>query len=251
MPKYEYQLGFSDKHSGQMYDYSIREWKANKMLAVLRDYLGDRLDTLLALDVGCSTGIMDNFISPNFKKLYGVDIDAPAVSYAHSNFNSDKLTFSVQDSMNLAFAENTFDIVICSQIYEHVPDSGRLMEEINRVLKPGGVCFFFAGNRIILIEEHYNLPLLSVVPKRLAHIYLRITGKGNYYYENHLTYWQLKRLVSSFEIIDYTGKVIDDPEKYYLTDKIMPGSFKQRIVLFMLKIAYFLCPSYIWLLRKK
>ena len=60
------------------------------------------------------------------------------------------------------------------------------MDEIHRMLKPGGVCYFSAGNRITLIEAHHKLPLLSVIPKKLAHYYLRIFTEHNYF-ENHLT----------------------------------------------------------------
>ena len=69
-----------------------------------------------------------------------------------------------------------------------------MMEEIRRVLTPGGVCYFAAGNRLTLMEPHYHLPLLSILPKTIGHIYVRLAGKANSYYETHLIIWGLRRL---------------------------------------------------------
>lgn len=43
------------------------------------------------------------------------------------------------DSMALPFAENTFDMVVSTQVIEHVPDDHNFIKEINRVLKPCGI----------------------------------------------------------------------------------------------------------------
>lgn len=237
-------------HADEMFDIKDREQKANKMLSILDDYYSGNLDTLEALDVGSSTGIMDNLISKRFKRFVGVDIDTTAIEHANKTYKSDKLSFFIQDSMNLAFRNASFDLVICSQVYEHVPDAKRMISEIYRVLKPGGICFFFAANRMNLIEAHYDLPFLSIMPKFMAHFYLRIMKKGDRYYETHFFLWQLKKLVKKFEIIDYTTKVIDNPDSFFLTDKIQKGTLKQKAILLFLRLAYWLCPAYIWLLRK-
>jgi SAM-dependent methyltransferase len=105
------------------------------------------------------------------------------------------------------------DVIVCSQGYEHVPYARKVMDEIFRVLKPEGVCYFAVTNRLSIEEHHYNLPFLSVIPRPLGHIYLRLAGKGKYYCEKHLSYWGLRRLAARFDLIDYNDKVINDPEK--------------------------------------
>ena len=152
--------------------------------------------------------------------------------------------------MNLAFKNNCFDVAICAQVYEHVPCAVQLMQEIHRVLKPGGVCYFAAGNRIMLMEPHYRLPFLSILPASLANHYLRLTGKGNIYYENHLTFRGLKNLVQSFERVDYTHKLINAPHKFGIEYMLKPDSLKARIARFVVACLYGLFPGYIWLLRK-
>jgi hypothetical protein len=125
------------------------------------------------------------------------------------------------------------------------------MAEIYRLLKADGVCYFSAENRFRVIEPHYRLPFLSIFPRPIASLYLRIAGKGSFYYEKSLTLRGLRRLVRRFEIIDYTNKIIREPERFNADDIIVSGTIKQRVSLFILSIAYFLSPTYLWLLKKK
>lgn len=244
-----YQYDFSSK-AAAMYDVSARERKAHTMVAVLEDYFDKPLMDLTLLDVGSSTGIIDHYLSGYFGRVTGIDIDSSAVKHATETYRNDRLEFQAGDALNLPFPDASFDVVICSQVYEHVPDAKRMMDEIYRVLKAGGVCYFAATNRLKLMEPHYHLPLLSVIPKPLAHAYMRIAGKGSYYYEQHLSYWGLKKLVQKFMTNDYTVKIILDPVKYGTDYMVHSNSLKALMAKILLKYAYWASPGYIWLLKK-
>lgn len=244
-----YQYEFSDKGTA-MFDLAARQAKAKTMVCVLEDVLEKPLHSLSVLNVGGSAGIIDEYLSRYFNQVTGIDIDEKAITYAQNNFKKDNLLFEIGDAMSMKYDENTFDTIVCSQVYEHVPDANILMSEIYRVLKPGGIVYFAAGNRIMFNEPHYNLPLLSVIPRFLAHIYIRMSGKGDYYHEKHFTYWGLKRLVSNFKLTDYTPKIISAPLKYKADYMVMPGSRKQKIAEFVSQYFIWLIPGYIWLLKK-
>lgn len=249
--KHIYQTGYSDYFAKYQFDFERQKQKADKTLAVLSDYFGaDVMRTLKLLDVGCSAGLMTSVYAQFFAEVVGVDIDAPAVAFANGNERGPNTRYCVSDGMSLPFASETFDVVTCSHIYEHVPDYNRLISEIRRVLRPGGVCYFVAQNRICLVEPHYFLPFLSIPPKRMAHKYMKLFGKGDFYYENLITYWGLKKLVSDFTIVDYTKKIIENPAKFHADELVSQGSLMQKIALFVLGAAYFLCPTYVWLLKK-
>lgn len=243
------QRGFSEHYAAAVFDGRMRTKKARKAICVLEDY-GQRSADVVLLDIGCSTGFATKTFAERYRQVIGVDIDEPAVAFAATHNSEANVTYAVMDSQMLAFPDGSFDIVTCAHVYEHVPDAGRLMSEIYRVLKVGGICFFTAGNRIALVEPHYRLPLLSLLPKRLANYYLRILKRGNAYYETHLTYWGLKRLVSKFDITDYTVRVVRDPARFSATEVVKPGSIKQILASAVLRVAYWICPTYIWLLRK-
>lgn len=245
-----YQFDFSKILPAAMYDCEAREKKAKTMLAVFKDYFKTDLKSFSLLDFGCSTGFISHHLACYFGQVLGIDIDGPAIDFARKNFNKPNLEFVKIDSQKIDFPENTFDVTICAHIYEHVPDAEMLMSEIYRVLKSEGVCYFAAGNRFRIMEPHYHLPFLSAIPRPLAHAYLRLAGRGKFYYEKHLSFWGLKKLTSCFEYIDYTRPIIAHPAIFGADYMIRPDSNTAKLAKFISKYAYWLCPTYIWLLRK-
>lgn len=248
----EYQSNFTENPVARekMYDEEGRVGKARKIVAVLDDCCED-ISNLSILDVSCSTGLIASYLAPHFDRVTGIDIDADAVGFARANNDARNVEFHVMDALHTSFDDESFDIVVCNQMYEHVPDAGELLREIRRILVPGGVCYFGATNRLKIIETHYGrLPFLSWLPKILANLYLRVLGRGSYYYENLYTYWTLQRLCAEFEVTDYTMAVVREPDRFAIEDMIRPGSAQQRVALALLRIAYWISPGYIWILRK-
>lgn len=245
-----YQHNFSDMHQDVYFDTDSRARKARKMLRVLRDHLGEDLSSRHVLDIGCSTGVMSRHLSEHFGHVTGIDIDEKAIAFATKQFASASLQFRTGDAMASGLEPDSVDVVICAHVYEHVPDAFRMMEEILRVLRPGGVCYFAAENRLVLREGDYRLPFLSWLPKALAHRYLRLAGRGDHYYETLYTYWTLRRMTSGFELLDYTKQVLADPERFDAADIVPPGSMTQKAAMTVARIAYWAFPNYIWLLRK-
>lgn len=243
-------VDYSVRKPDAVLDIDGRTRKAVTTLAVLRDHLGDELDSLTLLDAAASGGIIADHLAAYFRRVVGLDIDRTAIRFAQSHFHRPNLAFMVGDAAHTPFADACADVVLCSHLYEHVANAGRLMDEIHRILRPGGICYFAAGNRLSLIEPHYRLPLLSVVPRPLAHLYLRALGRGRYYEERHFTYWGLRRLVRHFERIDYTARLLGEPKRFAVDYMVPPGGTKHLAARVVLRCAPYLMPSYVWLLRK-
>jgi SAM-dependent methyltransferase len=244
-----YQYEVSSTRLTWRYRREGRERKARTMALVLRDFLGRRLATASVLDVGAAAGFIDHYLAAHVARVIGIDIDADAIRHAQQNCVAPNLRFQVGDAMDLDFPDESFDVVLCTNVYEHVPDARRLMAEIRRVLRPGGVCYFAAGNRLNPIERHYRLPFLSVLPRPLAHLYLRGAGRGASYYEKHLSYWGLKRLVRGFRVHDYSRRIVIAPEAFGADYMLPPRSWKRRLASLVVRHAYWLCPSYVWVLE--
>lgn len=246
----EYQHDFSSLHES-MFDVDVRRRKAQTAVCVLRDALGDRLGQARLLNVGSSSGIMDSVFATQLREVVGIDIDQGAVEHARQNFQRDNLRFELGDGLNIPFPDASFDVLICSQVYEHVPDQGRLIAELERVLVPGGICYFAATNRFILMEPHYRLPFLSWLPAPLADAYVRATGKGQRYFERMRSYPKLRRLVARFEVIDYTATVLDAPSAYAFDYLVRPGSAMHHVSRLIARHVPWICPGYLWILKKR
>ena len=245
----DYQLDYASGRP-QMYDLKSRQKKADRMIKTFEDFFsGNNLSTLSLLDIGSSTGIIDSILANRFNSVVGIDIDKSAVDFAQKKFANRKLRFQVGNGQALNFRDSSFDVVVCTHIYEHVPNPRKLLLEIYRVLKPGGVCYFAAVNKLWPIEPHYNLPFLSWLPKTVANFYMRITKKGNAYYETPMTFWGLTELTKEFVRIEYTQRILRNPKKFGYEDVIkFPTSV---IVWFLSPLSKILAPTFFWLLIKR
>ena len=245
----EYQHNYSELKPA-VFNTDVRERKAETIVRICRDFAGQRaIEEMHLLDIGSSSGIIDNYLADHFGQVSGIDIDASAMEHAQRSFNKPNLQFEPGDAMDIARPENSVDIVVCTQIYEHVPDAATMFGEIFRVLKPGGFCYFAGSNRIMLMEPHYRLPLLSVIPRPLAHLYMRATGKGDYYHELHFTRGTLLRLCAAFDVTDYSEKVIRSPQQFGVEYMLPPGSMKHRVASSIARHAKWATPM-IWILQK-
>jgi len=171
----DYQLNYS-KINKSLYAIDTRRVKAEKILKIIKDFSQKDLSQCRCQEIGCSKGINTNYMSDTFAEC--IDIDDDAVKFGYSNKNSHSY-FIIRDAMRLPFRSNEFDVILCNNVYEHVPDSELFMTEVYRVLKQDGFCYFAAGNKFSLIGGHYHLPFLSWIPKSLANFYLRLLRRGN------------------------------------------------------------------------
>ena len=138
-----YQRDFS-KQFPIVLNASERRQKARKIIRILQESLQQSLSNLRCLEIGSSGGGMSVVFGEEFGFVAAGDIDLPAVELANKVNQSPNLNlqYAAIDAMALPFPENLFDVVICSHVYEHVPDAKRLMAEIERALAPGGICYF-------------------------------------------------------------------------------------------------------------
>ena len=245
----DYQFNYSALKPS-VFNSEQREKKARIIVKVCQDFLQcENLSHLSLLDVGSSSGIIDNYLADYFQHVSGIDIDETAMAHAQTTFDKPNLSFSHGDAMQLEHSSNSIDVVVCSHVYEHVPDASKMFDEILRVLKPGGFCYFSGNNRVMLMEPHHRLPFLSLLPRWLAHRYMRLAGRGRFYHEKHVSYASLKKLCGAFRLIDYSDKVISDPDKFEVSYMLRPGTLKQRIARLVATYMQWATP-HIWILQK-
>jgi ubiquinone/menaquinone biosynthesis C-methylase UbiE len=99
------------------------------------------------LDAGCGTGYGTEILSAaGAASAVGVDVAEEAVSYARANFG-EACEFVQADLMALPFADDSFDLVACFEVIEHVEDQPAVIRELRRVLRPDGVLAISSPNR--------------------------------------------------------------------------------------------------------
>ncbi len=200
-----YQLGYYQRTEG-LRDLDLRRAKARKIMHCLAETkLPEPVG--VALDVGCSNGLVLEALEPVARCVAGLDIDGPAL-YASPSFGSPKIALLQGDAMAFPFRSGTIDLIVCAQVYEHVPDDTQLVAEMWRVLRAGGVIFFSGPNFLFPIEPHYGLPFLHWLPRRAADALVRAIGKGPRYYERSRTTTGLRRLLREFVVRDLTPEVM-------------------------------------------
>lgn len=98
------------------------------------------------LDVGCGAGASyARWVEQHSSSYVGVDVSARAVALA-GNVGLDALL--VKDSSELPFADESFDTVICIEVFEHLFAPQETAREIRRVLRPRGVLIASAPNAV-------------------------------------------------------------------------------------------------------
>ena len=139
---------------------------------------------------------------------------------------------------------------ICAQVYEHVSDQTALAKEVWRVLRPGGICFFSGPNRLALMEEHYWLPLLSWLPRPIAHLYLRAFRRERFYDAYPLSQWGIRKLWKAFIIHDYTARLLREPKRFNMVGRIGKLGWIGRLPTPFLRALLLFAPNYNWVLEK-
>lgn len=182
--------------------------------------------------------------------VVGVDVDTAAIRLAQTEPTLANLEFLLMSGSTLDFPASSFDLVICNQVYYWLEDPQVLMDEIFRVLKPGGSCFFANVNKYKLWENQYRLPLLSVMPRWLADLLVRAAGKGERFGCRYLSFWELGRLCRRFVIHRYTARVLKDPVKYQFANLAALASVTRRVPLGLFEMLEPFSPNLVWVLDK-
>jgi ubiquinone/menaquinone biosynthesis C-methylase UbiE len=132
-------------------------------------YFGTHLDWVAAnllrlvgpkgrlLELGCGGGSSTKAFADRLSGYHctGLDISEPAIALAASRYRAANLEYRSGDCLELPWPDASLDAVISRDMIEHIPDVGRALREMDRVLKPGGV--------IIIRSPHHRSPLFALV----------------------------------------------------------------------------------------
>lgn len=128
VPPNYYQKGIKE-------NFLQRNWHSGK-LKVVMSLIENNPNNIL--DVGCASGWFLHQIRNKYHdaNCVGVDKYRDAVIYGNKKYKSIKLVYA--DAHKMPFRAGSFDLVICTEVLEHVKEPEAVLKEIKRVLKKNG-----------------------------------------------------------------------------------------------------------------
>jgi 2-polyprenyl-6-hydroxyphenyl methylase/3-demethylubiquinone-9 3-methyltransferase len=137
------------------------------------------------LDLGCAGGFMAEALDARGARVTGIDPAEEAIraARAHAGGEGRDIRYDVGIGEALPYGDAAFDAVVCVDVLEHVGDLPKVVDEVARVLRPGGLFLYDTINRnplarlatITVAEDILGLlpkgthdPAMFVRPKELA-----------------------------------------------------------------------------------
>ncbi len=153
-------------------------------------YLSEFMDVgdISVLEVGCGEGGNLLLFARRGCRVVGVDLSEQRVRQAESFFSRECAagTFVCDDVMHYRGDGRLFDLIVCHDVVEHIPEKGKMLLALKRLLAPGGRLFVafpawqmpFGGHQQIArswVVSH--LPFVHLLPELAFSLMLRLFGE--------------------------------------------------------------------------
>lgn len=141
----------------------------------------------LILDAACGEGYGSYLLKDwGAKEVFGLDIDTDTVKKAEHIFGSSGVKFQCHTVEELPFPDYYFDMVVSFETIEHLDHPEKFLQEIRRVLKPGGIIVLSCPNDpyYYKMEKDYKNPF-----HKRQYTYFDFKELTERYLGNHVDYY--------------------------------------------------------------
>ena len=109
------------------------------------------LTGLTALDIGCAVGLVSEPMARMGARVTGIDPGAELIAAAKAHAASSGLSIDYRNALtdDLVKAEETFNLVLCLEVVEHVPDVPAFLATAAKLVAPGGLMILSTINRTL------------------------------------------------------------------------------------------------------
>ena len=243
------------------------EYGKDSVINTIKHYVPD-LSNKRILDLGCGMGGMSvAFILNNIRNVISIDLNVDYCKITKLRGLKYGLQMNIVNGVAefIPLKDNSIDVVIMSEVIEHVDDPELVLNEINRILRLDGKVFITVVNKYTIKDPHYHMFFINWLPKNIAEMYIKLRKKDKKYdfkdrqklsEMHYFTFSEFEKLANKygFEVIDIFMDKILNPENIHninLKNKIKFMK-KLRINKLLYKIAkLFMVQSYSLLLIKK
>lgn len=133
----------------QEFFQQLDEYRFHKLNYLPRLALFDNYEGKDLLEIGCGVGIDLARFARGGAKVTGIDLSQTAIALARSNLEQGEQSadLRVMNGERMEFADDTFDVVYAHGVLQYTADSAKMVNEIHRVLRPGGETVLMVYNR--------------------------------------------------------------------------------------------------------
>lgn len=145
-----------------------------ELIKAIKPYL-NHVETIL--DIGSGVGTIDFYLALKGKKVTGIEISENAVEVAKANaklFDVDKNIKFIAAAFPNKVPHKQFDLVLFSEVIEHLEDDKKALKDIRKILKPDGILVITTPS---IHAPLYKMGLLNKFDKEVGHL-RRYSNKG-------------------------------------------------------------------------
>lgn len=212
---------FGDSFMDDFHDYPYKEclWRYQHRcrMKVLDDFLSKYSEfEMVGLDAGSGKGPSSMIMSNHINYIHSIEYEKENVERQILNFTKfnpsslEKIFIETGDITKINYPDNSFDIIVCSEVLEHIENYGAASKELYRVLKPGGTVLFSMPNKISAFWQYDKF--IYYLRKFVRKIKGKPSDWGGYSYWEQARHWKFSSknirniaLNADFKIVEERG----------------------------------------------
>jgi 2-polyprenyl-3-methyl-5-hydroxy-6-metoxy-1,4-benzoquinol methylase len=145
---------------------SRRDWVVARIAECARERPGR------ALEVGFGAGVYLRTLASHYENVYATDLNDYQVAYVRARLaDLENVRLLVDDITDTRLPQRSFDLVLCSEVLEHISNPRRAIEGIRRVIAPGGLLLVSTPQRHSLMELACRLAFMPGIIELVRRIY--------------------------------------------------------------------------------
>jgi 2-polyprenyl-6-hydroxyphenyl methylase/3-demethylubiquinone-9 3-methyltransferase len=159
------------------------------------------LENKTLLDVGCGGGILSEALAKLGAQVSAIDLAPQSIEIAKLHLYESNLSINyecIEVGAKAVQSPESFDVITCMEMLEHVPDPAYIIQECAKLLKSGGMAFFSTLNR------NFKSYALGVVA---AEYILNLVPQGTHDYQKFIKPAELRNMLkqAGFELVALSG----------------------------------------------
>jgi glycosyltransferase involved in cell wall biosynthesis/SAM-dependent methyltransferase len=133
------------------------------------------------LDIASGEGFGSSMLSQTARSVIGIDISEQAVDHAQQKYGNSSLRFETGSATSITLPDASVDVAVSFETIEHIQDHAKMLTELKRVLRPGGVLVMSTPDKAIYsdargyvnpfhVSELYRDQFHALLSSQFAHV---------------------------------------------------------------------------------